>query len=135
MWAWNRSLSIISRRDCKSLTTEYFTNLKSCSFWNTGTKSWKQICTLCWAKIKTLCCPTKRGLLELDTSKPIPHSSRISWRATNLGEWCSVCSSVRWSVQPGIASEMMSLRASGGLSPMTSNGWLQSFSRYCSAWI
>lgn len=90
--------------------------------------------TLCWANIRTLCCPTLMAPSELEASTPIPHSSRISWRATSLGECCSLWSSEIMSEVAGKSSGKMNANDSGTFSPMTSNGWLQSFRRYLSAW-
>ena len=84
--------------------------------------------TLCWAKIKTLCCPIAVEASGLDISDPIPHSWSISWRATSLGEWWSSWSSPP---DPTPISFRRSTRWSGGFSPVTSKGWLQSFNRYC----
>lgn len=90
-------------------------------------------CTLCCAKIKTRCWPPWEPPGLADASKPIPHSSSISWRATSLGEWSSSWSSDIMSRQPGTTSEMILSIVCGGWFPITSNGWLQTFRRYCNA--
>lgn len=128
---WNKSLSIMSRKACvrsKNETSEE-TNMYNVIFVN----HWI-IHTLCWANIRTLCWPTPMAPSELEPSTPMPHSSRISWRATNLGEWCSLWSSEIISEVAGNSSDKRSVNDSGTISPMTSNGWLQSFSKYWSAW-
>lgn len=90
--------------------------------------------TLFWANINTLCWPTFTEPSELEATTPIPHSSRISWRATNFGEWWSLWSSEIMSALAGKSSDRRQDNECGIFSPMTSNGWLQIFITYGSDW-
>ena len=131
IWDWNRSFSIMSRKAWEKTVESWDKNFTE----RMTTKAWKnkivihnfdRFHTLCWAKIKTLCCPIAVEASGLDISDPIPHSWSISWRATSLGEWWSSWSSPP---DPTPISFRRSTRWSGGFSPVTSKGWLHSFNR------
>lgn len=134
MWVWNKSFSIISKNAYtqtifKWWISELFISLRTKLAPRKGVNI-----TLCWANIKTLCCPMPTAFSVPEASTPIPHSSRISWRATSFGEWWSLWSSEMTSEPAGNSSKRMVESESGIFPPSTSNGWLQSFSKYWSAW-